>query len=298
MGIDITHVVKNDFFKVEDKEASMQYAMDTINVLKSNLHLDDDIESFYLYHDDEYNETIFRLPLYDVEFTLHNGFWQIESYYHYCQIVMHQGENFWLREMIFDIAQALGHNEMWHAQEYYTWNGGPMELSECSFTEWMDFIMKKFNGRIPEYDYKGIMAQGAIHIPDYEPIYHDSFEECIEKRCRLTEKFAIAGFEPIGLMDIGGRIRCRKLSDNSIHLVDIETLKPLTNFSPDAYYFDYPSTIFVIRKSGKYALFDVCEWKQITEFVSEPFKKEWSKEDNDFIIINVEAGIRQIFPWK
>lgn len=60
----------------------------------------------------------FKLPIYDVEIELHNGFWNIESYCHYCQIVMHHGDYFWLRRSIYDIVRALGQNEAWHAAEY------------------------------------------------------------------------------------------------------------------------------------------------------------------------------------
>ncbi len=34
---------------------------------------------------------------------------------------------FWLRRLTFDIARALGQNEAWYAEEYYTWNGGNID---------------------------------------------------------------------------------------------------------------------------------------------------------------------------
>lgn len=33
------------------------------------------------------------------------------------------------------------------------------------------------------------MAQGDVHIPQYEPIYHDSFEECNTLYKNLQSKF-------------------------------------------------------------------------------------------------------------
>ena len=94
-------------------------------------------------------EISFYLPVYDVEMSLHNGFWQIESFFHYCQIVMHQGDNFWLRRSLFDIARALGQKEAWHAEEYYTWNGGNIEDFEVPFEDWLAFAEKNTGNRYP-----------------------------------------------------------------------------------------------------------------------------------------------------
>ena len=294
MGVDITHIVRHDFYNIENRDLAIKYVMDTIHLLKSKLALYEDIESFKFIVDDDYNEITFRPPLYDVEFTLHKGFWQIESYVHYCQIVMHTGDEFWLREMISDVVRALGKNEMWHADEFYTWNGGTMEDTSSSFDEWISFAKEKYGGEIPEYDYDAVMAQGDVHIPDYEPVYHDSLKECDNKLKVLTNRLDNVGYEPIGLLDMRGFIRCRRKSDGSIHLIDKKTLEPLINGTPDAYYFDFESTIFVVKQFGKYALFDIEDRKQLTPYVSEPFRQEWSNEDNTYRIINDEAGVNLI----
>lgn len=291
MGVDITHIVRHDFYNLEDRDLAIKYVMDTIHLLKSKLALDEDIESFEFNVDDDYNEITFRPPLYDVEFTLHKGFWQIESYVHYCQIVMHTGDKFWLREMISDVARVLGQKEVWHAQEFYTWNGGTMEDTSSTFDEWISFVKGKFGGEIPEYDYNAIMAQGDVLVPNYEPVYHDSLKECDNKLRILTDRLDKAGYEPIGLLDMGGYKRCRRKSDGSIHLVNMDTLEPMIEGTPEAYYFDFKSAFFVVKQYGKYALFDIREGRQITPYVSEHFRQEWSKEYNANRIINDEAGV-------
>lgn len=295
MGVDVTHIVRNDFYNVEDRDASLRYVLDTINLLKSKLALDEDIDAFELNVDDDYNEITFCIPLYDVQFTLHNGFWQIESYYHYCQIVMLTGDKLWLREMISDIVRSLGQDEIWHAEEYYTWNGGPIEDITCPLESWLSFAKEKYGGEIPTFDYDALKAQGDVHILDYEPIYYDPLKECSNKFKTLADKLDKIGYSPVGLLDLQGFIRCRRQSDGSIHLIDMETLEPLIQGSPEAYYFDFPNTLFVVKKFGQYALFDIKKREQLTQFVSEPFRKEWSKEDNNFLIINEEAGIRSTF---
>lgn len=292
MGVDITHIVKHNFDHIENEEASMKFVLDTIQLLKDKLHLDDSLESFNLYFDKDCDgEITFRVPLYDVEFTLHRKCWQIESYYHYCQIVMHSGDYFWLREMMYDIATALGNDEMWHAEEYFTWNGGPLEEVKCSFEEWITFTRKKLGREIPEYNYDGIIKQGNVHIPEYEPVYHDDFFECKIKFDYLKKELSSRGYLPIGLLNCAEFIRCIKLSDNTVHLLNSKTLEPLIYGTPQAYYFDYLSSMFVVKLNDKYALFDFNGGKRLTEFVTQPFRKQWNEEINDEIVINEEIGL-------
>lgn len=298
MGIDITHIVRHDFDDIENEEASMKFALDTIQLLKDRLHIDDPLESFHLYCNKEYdNEITFRLPFYGVEFTLHKKCWQIESFDHYCQIVMHSGDYFLLREMMYDIATALGNDEIWYAEEYYTWNGGPMEEVKCSFEEWITFTRKKLGREIPEFDYDGIISQGDVDIPEYEPVYHDTFAECKIKHDALKKRLLCLGYQPIELSPCGGNIRCVRLSDKSVHLLNSKTLEPLICGTPQAYYFDYPSSMLVVKQNDKYALFDLQESKQLTEFVSHPFRKQWNKGINDNIAINEEIGRYYFFMY-
>lgn len=290
MGVDVTHIVRHNFNDIENEEASMKFVLDTIKLLKDKLHLDDPLDSFNINFDKEYNEITFRLPLYDVEFTLHRKCWQIESYFHYCQIVMHSGDYFWLREMMYDIATALGNDEMWHAEEYYTWNGGPMEEVNCSFEEWITFTRQKLGRDIPEYDYDGIIRQGDVHIPEYEPVYHDDFAECKIKYDTLKNRLSSLGYKPIDLSLFWEYIRCIRLSDKTVHFLNSKTLEPLISGSPQSYYFDYVPSLFVIKQNDKYALFNFNGGKQLTEFVTQPFRKQWNNEINNNIVINDEIG--------
>ena len=43
MGVDITHIVRHDFYNLEDRDLAIKYVMDTIHLLKSKLALDEDI---------------------------------------------------------------------------------------------------------------------------------------------------------------------------------------------------------------------------------------------------------------
>lgn len=291
MGVDISHIVRHNFRQVEDAQASLDFAKETIENLKEKLFIKEDFsltqDSMYT----EYAETIFQVPLYDVEFTLHNGFWQIESYYHYCQIVMHQGDYFWLRRMIFDIVNALGESEAWHAEEYHTWNREGGDNPEITFEQWTDYILKEMNGTIPEFNQREIMAQGDVHIPNYESIYHDSFKECFEIFDTIQSR--IQNYRLLGICRIGQNfLRCVK--NNGLFLINEETLKPLFDKPIDSVQLSLNGPEFVVQNNGLSAVFDK-DGTQLTEFVEGVFKYKRTPHqigcEDKRIIYNEIAGI-------
>ena len=77
MGVDISHIIKHDFHEVENEQATEEFVKKTMRQLKKNLLIQAD-DDLWEYNYDE-DETTFKLPVYDVEFTLHNGFWQIDG---------------------------------------------------------------------------------------------------------------------------------------------------------------------------------------------------------------------------
>lgn len=95
MGVDISHIIRHDFRDVKNRVASMEFVKETIEKLKKNLNINEVDDEFELR--EVFGTISFKLPIYDVEIELHNGFWNIESYCHYCQIVMHHGDYFWPR---------------------------------------------------------------------------------------------------------------------------------------------------------------------------------------------------------
>ena len=72
MGVDISHIIRHDFRNVKNHASAMDFVKETIERLKNNLHIYGVDEQFDLYEDD-YGFIIFKLPIYDVEFELHNG---------------------------------------------------------------------------------------------------------------------------------------------------------------------------------------------------------------------------------
>ncbi len=171
MSVDISHIIKTDFRNTEDRHAAWNFILQTIEMFKKALNIKADEEEWELNEED----MSFNLPDGDWEFSLRKGFWIIESGYHYCQIVMHRGRYFWLRDQVYEIAKLLGQEEAWYTPEFNTWNGGPTEDLDCSFEEWLDFATNKNNGIVPEFDSKLIIAQDDFN--KYEIVYHDDFKD-------------------------------------------------------------------------------------------------------------------------
>lgn len=294
MGVDISHIIRHDFREVDDKEASKKFVERTITALKKNLLIQNVDDCFEYHYDSESNEIIFTLPIYNVEFTLHNGFWQIDSFYHYCRIIMHDGDYFHLRQLTFDIARALGQDEAWYAEEFYTWNGDGCEMPETTFEQWMEHSLKIYGKPIPEFDQTAIMQQGDIHSPDYEPIYHDRFKECKEMYDNIQAK--INGYKLLELIRIGcDYLRCER--DGQLFLINEKTLNPMFDEPIDGMLNSLNGPEFVIRKNGLSAVFDM-DGKQLTEFVEGVFEWEWApynrlkSDPHRRIIYNEKARIK------
>lgn len=277
MGVDISHIIRHDFKEVNNHAAAMDFVKETIERLKKNLHIYGVDDEFELRED--LGTIIFQLPVYDVEFQLHNGFWVVESFYHYCQIVMHHGDYFWLRGKTYDIARALGQNEAWYAEEYYTWNGGNIEEPDVPFEDWIVFVNQKYSP-IPEFDQNAIMQQGDVHIPNYEPVYHDSFKECNDTFNEVQSKlkdYTLLGIEYIA----NGYYRCKK--DEGLFLINSDTFKLMFDEPIEAMLQNLNGPEFVIKKNGLSAVFD-GEGNQLTEFVPGVFDWKWSEMEKGEII--------------
>lgn len=280
---------------MHDRQASLAFARETIGLLKEKLHIGCCEEAFELYHEEEYGETIFTLPVYDVEFSLRNGFWLVESSFHYCQLVMHKGDYFKLRCMPFDIARALGQQEAWYAKETFTWNGvGLCELPESTFEGWLESATKRYGAAIPEFDQASILACDKMADYDYAPIYHDSFEACKIHFDAL--QLQLTGYKLLGLYRIGDAfLRCEK--DDRLFLINEHTLSLLFEELVDDVLCSLNGREFIVVKDGLSAVFD-GSGNQLTAYVTGEFEWKWASPDllnlryHDRIIFNDEANIR------
>lgn len=296
MGVDATHIIPHGFHALNDKQASVAFVKQTIENLKAKLYLygfDAKFVPFVPPTDYEDDMCIsFDIPFYRVEMDLYDGFWLINSYYRYHQIVQHVEGKFFLREIIYDIVRALGTSEAWHASEYETENGGPMDTPECTMDDWIAYVDQKFSGKVPEFSEAAVLAQGDVMFPDYEQVYHDTFIECRNKFETLQLK--LPEYTLLGLTYAGKRfLRCVK--DNGLYLIDSSTFKPLLGHPVDAVDCPFNGAEFLVSLDGRSAVFD-GDGRRLTDYVIGEWKWKWCEIDIQHVsfrrvIFNETAGI-------
>ena len=204
MGVDITHIVRHKFKDIQDINACKKYVINTAYKLKSQLHDDvcvrrNDVAGKEIDNrgweatllnapkGTDIPEFSIRLNRYQVELILRNGFWQIESYFHYCHLFMVEHGRLYLREIISDIARVLGENEIWHAEEYYTWNGGA-EMEEVTFEEWLSIVKKKLGSEEKDLDAAFWLSHSWLE-EEYPPIVHDDISDLNQKFVSLQSQW-------------------------------------------------------------------------------------------------------------
>ena len=177
MGVDVVHIIKNDYVDDGTRQTREAYCRKTIAHLRKVLSIKKEVELLYCVWEGAPDEVEFDLDdPFNVTFRLHQGFWEVNSWYHYCRIVMHFGGRFPVRDTSRTLALALGQNEVWHLEdsllEGYVEPGVVCE-------DWDKFIERQFPEGIPEWSaqewidkYKE--RKGGLVYYDYSPIYHDN----------------------------------------------------------------------------------------------------------------------------
>ena len=274
MSVDISHIIKNSFRQVGNRMQTEQFVKETIDKLKQNLLIGDADGIIEVNYDGEDNKTTIELPVYDVTFYLHNGFWDIESYYRYSDIVFAHNGMFYLRRLTFDIAKALGEYEAWYTDEFHTWNGNFIDNAETTFDQWYQRVSDDIDKSIPEFDEKQILADQSNY---HEIVYHDSFKECIELFDNLQSK--LPNFKLLGLKQFGyGYLRCER--DGELFLMNEKTLKPMFNEPIDGMSATLNGPEFIVKKGGLSAVVD-GNGNYLTDFVKGSFKWKWTNQENN-----------------
>lgn len=260
----------------------MEYAKKSVRTLQENLCLTHEkIDVYYPFEDETTVE--FELPFDELRFLLRKGFWQIESGFQYSQLFDHCQGDLWLRNLTFDIAKALGKNEAWFAEEYYTDNCAGLNFDNIDFERWHDFVKKKFDGSIPELNAVQILSCDGL--TDYLPVYHDAFADCRDDFDKLQKR--LGELRLLGLDKVHNNYRCEK--EGQYILLNSVTLRPVIEIPYDKIIRCLNGEEMVVVQGDKSAVFD-ASGKPLTDFVTGSFKWRWI--DYPYReIYNEEAGI-------
>lgn len=302
MGVDISFIMPNGLRTKRNHEENVRSLDQTIKKVEryfrgkkhfvANRYVEKE-ESDSKYMSDEICDTeySFSLPFFvDAKFDLHCGYWDIETFFHYCRYFLYNLDNMGRkrvhqREVLFDIARILGYDEGWVCDEYHSWNSGLGE--DDGFEEWKQYGDEE-DSTIYEYDLSIAKSFDEIQLLDEKSKYHDTFKECRELLAYYQNMFP--QYEILTITDVFDCILVAQGYD--IYLLNVKTGKLFVDYPIDGCGDCVNGGGIVIYKGKKCALF-TCEGKQVTKFRNGGFNWEWKSSRYDDIIITDEATGRK-----
>ena len=269
MGVDVHILVRHDFYELDDYEKSEQFVKSTIDIIRQELYINEDYEYFalYGYYDkaEKWSQIEFTIPLFDITINLRKGYWDIWSGCHYCQVTNKINGRLHITDDAFDIARALGQNEVWYCDEF---------IVDEFYTDTLNELLTAANERfgITEFPYLELMQYEDNSFPEVAQFYHYSFSEINKEfdelcvMCKNSKPTCINRF---------GSGFIRTVADGKINLINI----PLSNPVFDNGFGNIQKLIgpeLICKKGGKVALFN-SKAEQLTDFVVGNF--EWERAD-------------------
>ena len=264
MGACVTVIIKNDLQDRKDGYKMAEYGQWFCE--KYNRHFHSTVSyNCHTYIDDDGFEVTINIP--EGLVRLHPGFWEVFIPYHYVQLFLHDGNWFWIRDMVFNLVLALGVKEAWYCDEY-----AMDQLDEDNNFE--DFIQMMIGwvGEPQEYSIEQVLAneeRTGSYINDLEdgPFYHDSFDECFDTYQTLSNQiFDAKGVVLLGLSRFGQNYLL--VEDHcGVNLIHRDTLELLFN-TPKEEIVWYSGMQYFIRCNEKYARFE-GDGKQISPYEEE-----------------------------
>lgn len=174
MGVDISIIIKHDFYELDDYQKSRQFVKKTIERINDKLGIDDpydDSQPHGIYDEEEqWTEIGMYIPTYDVDVSLRRGYWSISPGWHYCQVAMKSNGRLHISDLAYKLAQLFDQDEAWYCNEYID--------EECMMLT-LDELIKEATRQhgIAEYPYAEFMKHESRNIPEYRHFYHDTFEQ-------------------------------------------------------------------------------------------------------------------------
>ena len=289
MSTCVDHILRHDFYDLDDKTAATAFLENAIQQVRERLRIKDDIKTEIIeYAGDEecpgYIDYSFRIPNFDADVQLGRGFWKVSQALNLSHLYHRFNGVYSLRYEIFDIARALGGDEAWHCSEY----DSPY-AEEDRFDEWLESVHKRL-GDICEFNEEQIdrFRENNKH-GIYAEIVHDSFADC---RTRLEElKIRFPEYTVLNLGRIAGKyIKLHK--NDGCYLADAESGSILLDYPVDDILENICGAGMIVQKDGRSAFFDV-EGKRMSDFVEGIWKWKWAEGgSHDVIVYNDSENLK------
>lgn len=289
----VDHIIRHDFFELDDREAVMQFLQKTIAQIKEKLYIKSEIpiKVFDFEEDPEFiPEYSFVIPSCDYDVLLGNGFWIISSSLSLGSLFTRFHGEFTVRNDIFDIARALGQNEAWHCSEYNSTDCPEFNYQIDDFHTWIKVMEQKY-GVIEEFDELKIDDFVAKNPHSYySTLLHDTFDSCRERMAELQNQFP--GWNIVRVKPLMHKYIVLH-NDKGLFLADHATGRPLLEYPVDDIFENLNGAGVVMTKNGKSAFFD-NEGIQKSDFVNGVWKWRWIPQcpSLGIEIYNEQVGLR------
>lgn len=287
MSVTAEILVKHDFFELDNYEKSEAFVKQTIDKVKFELSINEDHDHFQIWgyydEDNKWSDIQFSIPLIDVSVHLRKGHWCVWTRDNYCQVTNKQRGRLHLIDDAFDVARALGQNDVWLCNEFVE-----EEFEEATLDEILTAASKRWG--ITEYPYSKLMQNEDNVFPAPANFYHYNFAESRKEFDSLCAK--CGKYTPTIQNLIGGSY-VRVVKDSKLNLLD-SNYAPIFDEGFDNIY-KIIGKEFVCGRGTKNALFG-NEAVQLTEFVMGEFEWEWPdtllRGSERILYLNHEAKIK------
>ena len=256
MGYDCSVMIKTDFRKRHDRNATLKKLEETAAMLNdtegANSYIVDTNNEFDRWCIRESDDEQFILNL-----ELYNGFWHMETGFGYYQYFE---KAYGIRRGIYEYVKFFGETEAWPCDERFSWNSDVLSDYCRTFEEWIALCEKYLEKKIEKLDIRDVMnCKDEFYQGDL--IYYDSFEDYHKKEKIYKEKYS--DYDLLEMLDVGPLLYLKK--EGKEYMLNTDTNSFLTGGPIDGYQMVDTCHYFTLIKDNKKALFS-NEGKQITDF--------------------------------
>lgn len=173
MSVCVEGLIRNDFYDFDNIEVVEAELNRAAQILNDYFHLEGENkyqpEGLDCGNYQVYSKTHHMSAMY-----LKKGYWNVSPAYNYHQLFT---PPLFVRKGFYDVAKALGKDEVWYCDEFHLDNcgGERWDYDKQSFEEWFVFINSSY-GIIREFPIEEMMANVEIW-PKVDPVYHDGFKD-------------------------------------------------------------------------------------------------------------------------
>ena len=275
----IEAIMPHDFVNLKNKELAKAELESILKRLQEAWHF---TEGFALSVFEFEGQIEYEIDLPDGlgSLCLKNGFLHLCSGYKHYQYFFGTEINMWLRNMVYDVAYALGKDVVYVGDEYH------FRDSDYA-TDWysLDFSLQDWLAKYPEipsYD-DNLPVNPDEHV-DWMALFKETFTCCKERRCFLEQRFSKYKILKVSALP-GGYIVALNDKDELV-LLNEQSGCELDCSQIDGINSDFNSAGFVLYK-GKTCAFYTHDGRKKTDYKETRY--EWRYDMHTVVVVDSET---------